>query len=231
TTTDADVLVKRSRLSSLFRDSLADNAPLKAAIARAIDEAVLDEVAQAHREGRRLYVATTDLDGVRLVAWDMGAIAASGRVDRLQRYRDVLLASTSIPVVFPPVYFPVEVGGRTYGQMHVDGGATANVFFAGFMVDVLRAIEGERWGRNPRVDFYAIINGHLRHGPRSEPVAPNLLSIAIASNWITSWAAQNSLVVRLYRVTRGLGWDFHLAGIPREYAGGLPSANFDPARM
>lgn len=231
TTTDADVLSMRSRLSSLFGDSLADNAPLKATIARAIDDRVLDEVAREHRRGRRLYVSTTDLDGARVVAWDMGAIAASARPDRLQRFRDVLLASTSIPVVFPPVYFPVEVGGATYSQMHVDGGATANLLFAGFMIDVLRATEGSRFRPDARIDFYTVINGYLRPGPHSDPIAPDLLGIAVASNWITSWAAQSSLVVRLYHVVRRVGWEFHLAGIPREYEGELPSASFDPERM
>lgn len=39
-----------------------------------------------------------------------------------------MLASASIPGAFPPVMIDVEVGGRRYQEMHVDGGVMAQVF-------------------------------------------------------------------------------------------------------
>jgi predicted acylesterase/phospholipase RssA len=38
----------------------------------------------------------------------MGAIASSGRPDALDTFHKVMLASASIPGVFPPVYFDIE---------------------------------------------------------------------------------------------------------------------------
>lgn len=89
---------------------MADSTPLRKTIARFVNARVLEAVAGEHRKGRRLYVASTDLDGNRLVVWDLGAIAASRRPDRLKRYCDVLLASASPALqpadVLPPVISP-----------------------------------------------------------------------------------------------------------------------------
>ena len=54
----------------------------------------------------------------------MGLIASSGRPEALELFRKVMLASASIPVAFPPVFFEVELrpGGPRYDEMHVDGG-------------------------------------------------------------------------------------------------------------
>ena len=103
--TDQDVYRNRNPFSALFGDSLRDTSPLRRMIESWIDSELLARVAEEHRKGRRLYIATTDLDATRLVTWDMGAIAASDRGDRLQRYRDVLLASAAIPVAFPAGVF------------------------------------------------------------------------------------------------------------------------------
>jgi predicted acylesterase/phospholipase RssA len=89
-------------LSGLFGGpSLMSTRPLQALIARHITLALLDRIAAQHRGGRRLLVMTTNLDAERGVIWDMGAIAASGTSDRLSLFRQVLLASASIPGVFP----------------------------------------------------------------------------------------------------------------------------------
>jgi hypothetical protein len=229
TTTNADIMT-RYRFGA-FGDSMADSAPLRKTIARFVDEEVLELVAAEHHKGRRLYVATTDLDGNRLVVWDLGAIATSRHPERLQRYRAVLLASASIPIVFPPVYFPVEVDGKRYWQMHVDGGAITNVFFSGFMLDVQREIERENIKHGAQVDYYIIMNGELEPGPLQEPIEPNLFSIATAFTWSTTWASQVNTLVRLYRAARGIGIGFHLAGIPEDYAGAVPTTSFDPKRM
>ena len=41
----------------------------------------------------------------------MGLIAASGRPGALELFRKVMLASASVPIAFPPVFFDVEAGG------------------------------------------------------------------------------------------------------------------------
>jgi len=46
----------------------------------------------------------------------------------LDLFRKVLLASATIPAVFPPGFIKVAAKGGVYDEMHVDGGATREVF-------------------------------------------------------------------------------------------------------
>lgn len=231
-TTDDQVFERNYLLSAPFGASLLDTTPLRETIAAAVDLDLLNEVAAEYAKGRRLYVASTDLDSNRLVVWDLGAIAASQRPDRLQRYRDALLASASIPVGFPPVYFPIEWNGETYGQMHVDGGAVANLFLTDFVLDKQRALlPADLQRESINVDLFLLVNSQLEPQPPTEAVAPNLVSISLASSWATSWAAQTNQIVRGYRAAEGTGTGFHLAGIPDDYDGPLPLASFDPDAM
>ena len=108
--------------------------PLAKLLAQNIDRQFLDAIAAEHRRGRRLYVGTTNLDAQRLMVWDMGRIASSSHQDAEKLFEKVLLASSSVPVLFPPVYFDVELDGRRYDEMHVDGGVIMEMFFHGDMV-------------------------------------------------------------------------------------------------
>jgi hypothetical protein len=48
-----------------------------------------------------------------------------------------LVASASIPGVFPPVLIDVEAGGHRYQEMHVDGGAVAQTFLLPVQVNTI----------------------------------------------------------------------------------------------
>ncbi len=65
---------------------------------------------------------------MRPVYWDIGALAQYGTPEADQLIRDVILASASVPVAFPPVYFKVKAGDEIYDEMHVDGGVSNQVF-------------------------------------------------------------------------------------------------------
>jgi predicted acylesterase/phospholipase RssA len=112
-----------------FGEALADTGPLATMIAQHVDEQFVREVATAHSQGRRLYIGTVELDAQRFVVWNMGLIAQADYPDKVRLFRKVMLASASIPVVFPPVFFDVEARGRLFDEMHVDGGVAAMVFF------------------------------------------------------------------------------------------------------
>jgi hypothetical protein len=111
-------------------ESLVDTWPLKRLIAKEVTPELLAKVAEAHKAGRRLFVATTNLDAQRGVIWNMGAIAAKGDEAALKLFRDVLAASTAIPGLFPPVLIEVEADGKKTQEMHADGGLSAQVFVA-----------------------------------------------------------------------------------------------------
>ena len=108
--TSEDIFRMKSLLTVLWRDSIADTAPLARQLEHYVDEALLAEVAAEHKKGRRLIIGTTQLDAQRLVLWNMGAIAASGDPEAIKLFRKIMLTSASIPAAFPPQYIRVEQG-------------------------------------------------------------------------------------------------------------------------
>jgi predicted acylesterase/phospholipase RssA len=97
-------LLSGNALTGLFGEGLYSTKPLQKIVARQVDETMLADIAVAHRQGRRLFVVTTNLDAQRPVLWNMGAIATSGRPEALDLFRKVLLASASVPGVFDPIF-------------------------------------------------------------------------------------------------------------------------------
>jgi hypothetical protein len=211
-----DILTVRPPITLLFgAQSVADTAPLAKLLAQCVDEPLLDAVAREHQRGRRLLIGTTNLDAGRLVVWDMGAIAASGRPGALTLFRKVMLASSAIPIAFPPQYFVVEAGGRHYDEMHVDGGVLAQAFLYGVSMDT-EAIRREA-GVDDRVRgrLYVIRNGQVQLPPHSmEPAI-----FAIAERSVTGLLDSQAVgdVYRLHAQATREGMEFNLASIPTEY--------------
>ena len=135
TTSSRDIFIVGSLFSlaarALSGEALADTGPLVALIEQHVDAELVRRVAEAHARGRRLYIGTVDLDAQRFVVWNMGLIASSSRPEALELFRQVMLASASIPIAFPPVFFDVEADGQRFDEMHVDGGVGARVFSVG----------------------------------------------------------------------------------------------------
>ena len=78
-------------------------------VARQVDQKLLEDIAIAYYQGRRLFVVTTNLDAQRAVLWNMGAIAASGYSAALDLFRKVLVASASVSGVFDPIFIDVTI--------------------------------------------------------------------------------------------------------------------------
>jgi predicted acylesterase/phospholipase RssA len=124
------------------------------------NEEMLERIAEQHRRGKRLVVVTTNLDAQRPVVWDLGAIAASGHPEALDLFRNVLTASASIPGAFEPTLIEVEAGGQRFAELHVDGGATMQLFTIPESM-----MDGQSIGpdikRTVPANFYLIINNRL----------------------------------------------------------------------
>ena len=107
---------------------MADNLPLFRTISRYIDDALLAEIGRAYDSGRLLLIGTSNLDAQMPVIWNIGAIARSGHPKALDTIRRILLASSALPGAFSPVLFDVTLDGQSFQELHVDGGAFAQVF-------------------------------------------------------------------------------------------------------
>ena len=230
---DDDVFTKRSALGTLKGTSALDTAPLRETLLTVINEDTLDLVAAGHRKGRRLFIGTTNLDANTFVIWDMGVIAESERSDRLKRYIDVVLASASFPIAFPPVYLDVDGDEGTYTEMHADGGIRETVFFFDF--DLIREVRVamEAAGINEsdfKQELYLLNNGPIvTIGPRLyKPVAGEIGAIAEASiDSLLAKVTQGS-IYRLWVLSMVHGADFHLSFVPPDYEFTSGALTFDP---
>jgi predicted patatin/cPLA2 family phospholipase len=230
TTVSTKDIVKIPGLPTLGSESLADSSPLADSIARDLDETMLADIAAAHARGQRLYIGTTHMDAQRFVVWNMGAIAASGHPGALALFRKIMLASASIPGIFPPVYIEVAVDGQTYDEMHVDGGVITQVFFDGIMLDIKKAARMFGYGPIlPRTgQVYVIRNGKVNPEPQHMP--RKLLAITGRS---VSTMIKVSLIndlMRIYQFTQRDNIEFNYVGIPEDFRFESDEI-FDPEEM
>ncbi|NIT53795.1 MAG: patatin, partial [candidate division Zixibacteria bacterium] len=122
------LIEKRGLFKIIKNDAAAGTDGLRSLLAEYIDEKMMKALAAEYRRGRTLDIGTTNLDAARPVTWNVTRIAASGHPKALELIRQIILASASIPVAFPPVYIEIEKDGQLYDEMHVDGGATTQVY-------------------------------------------------------------------------------------------------------
>ena len=182
--------------------SVLDNTSIKNAISQLVDQQVLDEIAAESRAGRRLLVGTTNLDAQRPVVWDIGAIANSNIPDKLELVHEIMLASAAVPGVYPPVLIHVQADGRTYDEMHVDGGVTQEVVLLPRGVNV-----------QGRGALYVIYNNTL--APTRDPVT-TVSSLSVLSHAVPTmlkYGGRNDLVV-LGAAARRAGFAYHVTAIP-----------------
>ncbi len=226
-----DVFRKRSLLETFRGTSALDTAPLRETLLSIINDETLDLVAAENRKGRRLFIGTTNLDANTFVIWNMGAIAASERPDRMKRYIDVVLASASFPIAFPPVYLDVDNGAFT--EMHADGGIRETVFFFDFDLirEVRLAMEAAGFSESEfKQELYLLNNGPIATigARRYRPIDGNLGAIAGASvDSLLAKVTQGS-IFRLWVLAMVHGADFHVSFVPPDYELTSGSLTFDP---
>ena len=194
-------------------DSLKDTAPLRALIAKYITLETLKRVAAAYDDNRLLVVGTTNVDYAQTWVWNMSLIAKAGD---LELYRDVLLASASFPIVFPPV----EIDGHLF----VDGAARSNVVVVG--MGGAAKPEPSLYGQG---NIYMIDNGRLNHAP--EALRRALGDVAATTVSVMMDQSMQTALTRSYFGARILGYNFKLVAIPDNVDIGNDPLAFDPKQM
>jgi hypothetical protein len=225
-----DVLKPRGLLAALTSDGLADNAPLFELISRYINAKFLARIAREYQEkGRLLLIGTTNLDARRGMIWNMGEIAVAARDNpkALELFRKIMLASAAIPAAFPPTMIDVEVDGKPYQEMHVDGGAQAQVFlYPPRMFDLVRQ-QGVKVPQRVR-SVYIIRNARLD----PDWAAVERSTLTIAGRAISSLIQTQGLgdLYRIYATAQQDGLDYNLAYIGADF-NAEHKEDFDTAYM
>ncbi|MBI2735321.1 MAG: patatin-like phospholipase family protein [Rhodospirillales bacterium] len=208
TMTPERVFRARGLTAALFNDAMADTTPLADVIAKYADEKMFAAIAREYKEGRLLLIGTTDLDAQRPVIWNIGALAASGKPGALQLFHQILRASAAIPGLFQPVMIDVELDGKKYQEMHVDGGTIAQLFLYPPALEANRLLKRKRVAyiiRNARLDpDYAMAER------RTVTIAGRAINTMLA-------ASGHNDVLRTYFVSQRDGVDYNLAYIGADF--------------
>jgi predicted acylesterase/phospholipase RssA len=188
---------------------------------------MLADIEREHKRGRRLLVGTTNLDAERPVVWDIGAIASSGVAGRKQLIQDILVASASIPGLFPPVKIKVVADGMTFDEMHVDGGTSNQAFMFPSNFSVRQNDKKLNRAGMDRT-LYVVRNGKVT--PEFSKVKPRLA--AIVSKSMNSLIKTQGIgdLYRMYSNSRREGIAFRAVWIPESFAMREPQP-FDPDFM
>jgi predicted acylesterase/phospholipase RssA len=222
-----DVFAMRNLVTVPFRDAVATSAPLRRIVEAGLTDEAIAEIAAEHRKGRRLYVGTTALDTKRPVVWDVGAIAARGGPDAAKQICDILIASCSIPGVFPPVPIPVEVDGKVKTEMHVDGGVTTSVFVP---PQVLEEAAGKGKADLPaQANVYVVVAG--KYYPSAAVVKRRLVGVLKASGGAMLHAQTRRDVANLYHMCKLSGVNFHAVALRNDFPADDAGLEFDQKVM
>lgn len=221
-----DLVRKKAILSILTSDSAMDTGPLRKLIARYVDAKVISAIAAEYRNGRRLWIGTTNLDAGRPVLWNIGEIASSSDPRAPGLIHDILLASASIPGAFPPVEINVQVNGKSYDELHVDGGVTQQVFFYPPAIDWKKGLKKLKVPGKP--DIYLIRNAFV--DPDYEPTKKKLLPISSRS--ISALIRTQGIgdMYRIYSTAVRDGLNYHETNIPDDF-NVKSNEMFDPVYM
>ncbi len=216
---DDSIFSSKGLLAVLNDESFKDSTPLSELVARYIDDDFLKKVAREHDAGRRLMLGTTNMDRQRFVVWNMGLIARSGNPDALDLFRKVMMASSSIPGLFQPIYVDVEVDGAKYDEMHGDGSVFTPVFFHTSIVDPIRAIETvnaeDGRSRPLRGRLYVIRHGEVDPVPqhverRIMPIIRRAIATSVKSMTLKS-------LYFMYIEAQAANTEFNYVGIPEDF--------------
>ena len=211
--TDKDIYEGKSIFGILSSDSLRDTAPLRALIAKYITAETLQRVAAAFDDHRLLLVGTTNVDYGQTWVWNMSLIAKHGKLDL---YRDVLLASASFPIVFPPV----EIDDHLF----VDGAARSNVVVIG--------VGGSKQPGPPLYgpgNVYLISNGKFQHPPAALRRA--LGDVAATTVGVMMDQSMQTALTRSFFGAQFLGYAFKMVAIPDDVEIGKDPLAFAPEQM
>lgn len=210
--------------NALFRSGVFGNTRLRELVAHYVDQRMLAAISAEHARGRRLFIVTTNLDTQRTVIWDMGRIASIGSTQALNLFRDVVAASASIPVVFPPILIDVEANGRRFEEMHADGAVMAPVLT---LPDAF-LLRNRNFNRDLHIDIYILINNKV--DPDFQVVRNNTADIAARSSASLTKRQTRSILYDTFDFARHNKLGFNLTYID----GNVPSPaspDFDTGYM
>lgn len=213
-------LMRRRLLAGLFSSSAFAGEPLRKLVDFYVTQSLVDAVATESRTGRTLIVVTTDLRRQRSVAWDMGAIARRGGEPARRLFRDVVLASASIPGVFPPI--EIDVGDGP--ELHADGGIAAPIYA---VPEALANRPDAHLSAGSPVRIFMVANINL--APMSDDMKAGTLAILQRSLATSGKASMRAALQMNAAIAARYGAEFSVISVPEGQS--VPLTDFAPVSM
>jgi predicted acylesterase/phospholipase RssA len=205
-----DDLLQPRGLGVIFGSSVYSGRPLRQLIDAYVSDEMIRAIAREAAKGRLLLVATTDVASGESVVWDLGAIAKNGGPSARTLFCDVLVASASVPGMFPPVIIRVAENGLIHAQAHVDGAATVPFFVPPGLLQTARGASA-----SGRAAVFVIVDGSLSEAAQTT----RLTARAILSRSIR--VGLNHMLLTTLELTAATaqlqGADFQYSSIPADY--------------
>ena len=179
---------------------------LRELIQTLITRDLMSEIARANSEGRRLYVATANLDADELTVWDMTKIASLGDDASLQLFRQVIEAAISIPGAFEPVRITTQSPSGPIEELHGDGAVLANFYIEPNMVP-RDAIAG--------ANIDVIIHNQLKPKPEAQQAS----LVPLLKKSVTSLSRSSTILLlrQAWREAEALDISFRYANLPPQW--------------
>jgi len=205
-------------------NALYDTAPLRQLLEQSITPDIIKRVATEYDKGRRLLISTTNLDYNQTWVWDLTAVAKHGGANARELYIDVVLASASPPILFPPV----EINNF----LLADGGTRHNLLLVGLSRSTREIIEGmgmEYTGQKLNGDVYVMM--HRKASEKTTAIREDVRGLLSRSVKILLESATADTLLRSYFITELHGLNFNLVQIPEGLEISENNLIFDPADM
>jgi hypothetical protein len=221
TLTGCDLFRLRPLCGILCYGAFGSARPAEQLVRRTYDDCFMNDLRQAHAEGRRLFVGTMNVQTKRLVVWDLGAIASSGRPDADDLVRKVLLAAFSWPGAVKPVEFDVEINGHCYREQHCDAGSAAMAFVRFGALPGWPQPGAPRPGWLAGSQLYVFASRKLYSDPA--PVRESALCRLGLSMSAIFESLTRADIDRLYSLCAVSGMRFHMIAVPPDVPCPAPS--------
>jgi len=214
TETSKENIISATPFEAIFGGpSVNDATPLRKRLQKFVNDQLVADIAREAKKGRVLEIGTTNLDAQRPVVWNITKIAQSGRADAKELILDIMLASSSIPGIFPPILIDVTIDGKRYQELHVDGGVTKQMFVYPHSLDISKL--QKKLGAYPKKNFWLI---------RNTKIDPEYAKVSLKANDIVDRSI-NTLIKyqglcelhNIVSMAKRDGFDVHITNIPSTF--------------
>ncbi len=194
-------------------------------IARYVNAALLQKIANEHASGRRLLIATANIDANQLTVWNMGAIAKIGGDRGLTLFRDILKGAIAIPGALAPVEINTSIGDRTITELHGDAGVLSYYYAEPGLVPSNYVRPG---GNRDRARMDIILHNQIEAPPNN--VEARSLKLAARSVSALTRTSMRLLLDSTLAETKTAGVEVRYTAIPLDWET-VSSLGFDTEYM